>query len=63
MTALVVIGVSLATAPPDPAAVEPFVYRRGAASGDLDGLPWYADYRWQFAALIAVTMIIVIAFW
>ena len=63
VTALVMVLVSLRTPAPDPAAVEPFVYRRGSSREGLAGLPWYADYRLQFVALIVVTLIIVVAFW
>ena len=66
VTAAVVWIVSLRTPAPDPAVVGPLVWTPAVFRADTEELraqPWWKNYRYQFAALIAVTTVILIAFW
>lgn len=59
---LVHVGVSLATAPPPAANVEPLLWtprRLGEENAELAGRPWTADYRKLSIGLLVVTALIV----
>lgn len=60
------IGVSLATAPPDAERIAPYVWSRQLLAEDsaaLEGLPWYRNYRVLSVWLLALTAIVVVAWW
>ena len=54
------IAGSLATLPP-PAEAQALVWTP-ALGREAAGTPWYADYRWQAAALLALTAALVFTF-
>ena len=63
---LVTVVVSLMTPAPAPEKVDgltwsPAFYR--AESRDLEGVPFYKNYRVQSVALIAITAVVVVMFW
>ncbi|NRB49314.1 MAG: sodium/solute symporter [Saprospiraceae bacterium] len=61
---LVIIGVSLATAPPDQEKIKNFVYTRSVFDEDtasLKGLVWYKNYRILGMILLIITAILVFA--
>lgn len=63
---LLLVVVSLATAPPAEEKVEGLTWHRGLwreESRELESKPWYYNYRYWSIALLAVTAVIVIAFW
>jgi SSS family solute:Na+ symporter len=65
-TAAAMVFVSLRTAAPDREAVAAYIWTPKtyqAESEVLRTLPWWQNYRIQFAVLIAVTTLILIAFW
>lgn len=62
----ILVGVSLATPPPDAEQVggltwTPAFFR--AENAELAALPWYLNYRYQAAALAALTAAILALFW
>ena len=63
VSALIFVLVSRATPAPDPEQVEQYTYRKGLIAEGTQGLPWYADYRYQVAALAALIFYILIVFW
>ena len=66
VTAAVVAFVSARTEAPDPAAVAAYIWTPKTYAVEteaLRGMPWWQNYRYQFAALIGVTTAILIAFW
>jgi len=61
---LVMVGISLATAPPDPDKIQNFVYTRKVFDEDtesLKGLVWYKNYRILGMILLIITAILVFA--
>ena len=61
---LVIIGVSLATAPPDQEKIKNFVYTRSVFDEDtasLKGVVWYKNYRILGMILLIITAILVFA--
>lgn len=61
---LVMVGISLATAPPDPEKISKYVYTRSVFDEDtasLKGLVWYKNYRILGMILLIVTAILVFA--
>ncbi|NET31940.1 MAG: sodium/solute symporter [Cyanothece sp. SIO1E1] len=61
---MVIIGISLATAPPDQEKIQNFVYTRKVFDEDtasLKGLVWYKNYRILGMILLIVTAILVFA--
>ena len=63
---LLLMAVSLATSPPAEEKVEGLTWNRGLwreESRELEDKPWYYNYRYWSVALLAVTAVIVIAFW
>lgn len=64
-TAVLIIA-SLMTEPPDEERIKEYIWTRefyDAETADLQGLPWYQNYRVLSGLLSAVTAILVIAFW
>lgn len=62
----ILAAVSLATAPPDPERVRELTWTPSffrAERAELAALPWYKNYRVQSAALVALTAVILAAFW
>jgi len=62
VSAAVLIGASLATAPPDRAGIEAFLWKPSLSAPDRQGA-WWSDYRYQAAGLMALTALILLAFW
>jgi len=63
---LVIVGISLATPPPDPEKIKDLIYTRQVFDEDsasLEGLVWYKNYRILGLILLVVTAILVISFW
>jgi len=63
---ILLIGVSLATAPPPAEKTEELTWRREmwhAETRDLEGLPLWMNYRYQSIALFLTTAAIVLWFW
>ncbi len=61
---MVIIGISLATAPPDQEKIQNFVYTRKVFDEDtasLKGLVWYKNYRILGMILLIITAILVFA--
>ncbi len=61
---LVIVGISLATAPPDQEKIQNFVYTRSVFDEDtasLKGLVWYKNYRILGMILLIITAILVFA--
>ena len=66
VSSIALIVVSLMTTPPEPSAVEPFIwtpalYREDSAT--MAGRPWYLNYRIQTIGLVLLTVAILVAFW
>jgi SSS family solute:Na+ symporter len=62
---LIHAGVSLATAPPDPEQLKGFIWSRSifkAETAELQGMPWYKNYRILAIILMAITAVVVIPF-
>lgn len=62
----IIVVVSLLTAPPDGAKVEAYIWSKkiyDAETRELQGLPWYKNYRVQSAILLLLTAACVISFW
>ncbi len=60
------IGVSLATAPPDPTKVSEYTWRKEIfhkETKELEDLPWYKNYRYLAVILLIITAIVVGSFW
>ena len=53
ISCLVFVGVSLATPAQNPEAIEPYVFRRSLLGVGMENVPWYKDYRFHMALLIA----------
>ena len=65
-SAVLFMGVSLVTSPPSNDRVIPLTWTRSfwqQESEQLKGLPWYQNYRWQSAGLLAIAFAIVAAWW
>jgi solute:Na+ symporter, SSS family len=63
---LINVGVSLATAPPDPAVIEQYTWRREIftrETAELASLPWYQNYRYLSIILLLITAMVVGYFW
>ena len=61
----IAVGVSLATAPPDPAQVDDYIWHRAmfrAETAELKALPWYQNYRILAILLMIITAAIVVPF-
>lgn len=54
---------SLATAPPDPTRVAAFIWRPSVSAPEHGTNGWWRDYRLYAAGLMAVTAVILAAFW
>ena len=57
------MGISLATAPPDPEKISKYVYTKQVFDEDtasLQGLVWYKNYRILGMILLIVTAILVL---
>jgi SSS family solute:Na+ symporter len=63
ISALVFIGVSLATEAPTPDQIEMFTYRKGLIGDGMEGVPWYLDYRTHMVVLVALILYILVVFW
>ncbi|RME66313.1 MAG: sodium transporter [Alphaproteobacteria bacterium] len=66
LCAAVLALVSLMTPPPPPEKVDDYVWTPAfyhAESRDLAGVPWYANYRYLSAVLLALTAALVLRFW
>lgn len=64
--ALILIIVSLMTAPPPQEKLDGFTYNKGifnAETVELEGVVWYKNYRYQSIALLIITAILVGFFW
>ncbi|RMG71604.1 MAG: sodium transporter [Bacteroidetes bacterium] len=62
---LIAVVVSLATAAPDPAQVDDYIWHRAmfrAETAELKALPWYKNYRILALILMAITALIVVPF-
>lgn len=59
----VMIVASLATSAPDPARIEAFLWRPSLSAPDQAHSGWWRDYRLQAAGLMALTVLILLAFW
>ena len=63
---LIFVATSLATTGPATNRINAIIWSRNywrRESGRLKELPWYRDYRYQSAALLAVAFMIVAAWW
>ena len=63
---LIYVATSLLTAGPSRSAVRALTWSRDFwrhESKQLKGSPWYHDYRYQSAALLALALIIVVVWW
>jgi SSS family solute:Na+ symporter len=63
---LLFVGVSLVTAPPATGRTTPLTWSRAywrSESAQLKQQPWYLNYRWQSAVLLAIALMIVAAWW
>ncbi|MCO5725658.1 sodium:solute symporter [Robiginitalea marina] len=66
VSALIHIGVSLATGRPDPQQVAEYTYKKElftSETEELQALPWYQNYRYLAVILLVMTAAIVIWFW
>lgn len=63
---LIFVATSLLTAGPAMFEINPLIWSRAywrRESGQLKSRPWYHDYRYQSAALLALALMIVAAWW
>lgn len=63
---LILVGVSLATAPPESAQVAEYTYKSSLYKEEtleLKALPWYKNYRILSVILLVITAVIVGIFW
>ena len=59
------VGLSLATDAPDRDKISHVVFDRGTwaeESADLEGKPWYRNYRWLALGLFVLTVVVVVPF-
>jgi SSS family solute:Na+ symporter len=66
VSALIHIGVSLATGRPDPQQIAEYTYKKElftSETEELKALPWYQNYRYLAVILLVMTAVIVIWFW
>lgn len=64
LTGALFVGYSLVLAPaPAHARVDDLTFSHRDATPERDHPPWYADFRYQAGAVVALTAIMVIAFW
>ncbi|MTV26908.1 sodium/solute symporter [Nitriliruptoraceae bacterium ZYF776] len=65
LAALAFVTISLVTPAPDRDAIREVVFDRGtwgAESEELEGKPWYRNYRWLSLALFVLTVAVVVPF-
>lgn len=63
---LSLIAASMMRPAPDPANIQPLLWRLASYQAEtktLNHYPWYGNYRLQSLALLAVTAVVVAAFW
>jgi len=66
LCAATLIGVSLATPPPDPARIADYLWRKSDFDAEtlaLKDTAWYRNYRVLALILLAATTVLVVAFW
>ena len=64
LTGALFVGCSLVLAPaPAHAQVDDLTFSHRDATPERDHPPWYADFRYQAGAVVALTAIMVISFW
>ena len=63
ISALVFIGVSLATPAPSEEQIAQYTYRKGLVKMGMEGVPWYLDYRLHIAILLFLIFYILAVFW
>lgn len=65
LSALLFVGISVATPAPDREAIDAVVFDRGtwrAESDELADQPWYRNYRWLSAIIVVITVAVVVPF-
>lgn len=63
VSCLIFIGVSSATPAQAPEAIEPYIFRRSLLGVGMENVPWYKDYRFHMALLIACIGYIFVLFY
>ena len=63
VSALIFIGISLASAAPDPKQIELYTYRKELISMDNAGLPWHKNYLNWIGLLVIAIGVLVYVFW
>ena len=63
VSALIFIGISLASAAPDPKQIELYTYRKELISMDNAGLPWHKNYLNWIGLLVIAIGALVYVFW
>ncbi len=63
VSTIIFIVVSSMTPAPSREQIEDYTYRKGLISEGTEGLPWYADYRFQIILLTALIFYILYRFW
>lgn len=63
VSALIFIGISLATAAPDPKQIEQYTYKKELIMADTAGLPWYKNYLNWIGVLVISIGLLVWIFW
>ncbi|MEM7575117.1 MAG: sodium/solute symporter [Bacteroidota bacterium] len=63
ISTLIFVGVSLAGVAPEPEKIGHLVYRKGLITEDDEPQPFYADWRYQAVALVALMGTLLYFFW
>ena len=63
VSALIFIGISLATAAPDPKQIEQYTYKKELITADTAGLPWYKNHLNWIGVLVISIGLLVHIFW
>lgn len=63
ISAIIFVGVSLATPPPSETQIAMYTYRKGLIGDGMRDMPWYKDYRFHMILLVGLILWILIAFW
>ena len=65
LSAVLFVGITVATPAPDREAIDAVVFDRGTWARESEGLadhPWYRNYRWLSLAIVVVTIAAVVPF-
>ena len=63
ISTVIFIVTSYLTPPPDPSKIDKYTFKQELIGADMEGLPWYLDYRFMAVILLGCIGYILFSFW